>query len=457
VRDRYVESLLKLGGVTQEDADRILAEKDAALEREYEIAKKSDFQLTNVTSTGPWRKYRGGNEAEAGKAKTGVEIESLKTLLEHLSEVPAWFNIHPKLERILQQRRRSGLQEQLVDWGTAEALALASLTAEGVPIRFTGQDSERGTFSQRHAVWHDVETGATYMPLSHIAPEQARVEIINSPLSEAGVLGFDYGYSLDRPEGLILWEAQFGDFANAAQVVIDQFIASAEAKWKRLSGLVLLLPHGYEGQGPEHSSARLERFLMLCANDNIQVVYPSTPAQYFHCLRRQALRPWRKPLVIMTPKSLLRHRRCVSTLSELARGQFRGVRGEAVAGSTADHDRLLLCTGKIYYDLEQRRRELGLDGPRIVRVEQLYPLPKRELCGALGTLGERGRVTWVQEEPLNMGAWWFVRANWEQLVGTNYPLDVVARPVSASPATGSKRTHEREQQEILDRTLGVGK
>jgi 2-oxoglutarate dehydrogenase E1 component len=453
VRERYVESLIKLGGVTQQDADQILAQRNAALEQEFEIAHKADFQLTNVTPTGPWTHYRGESEAEAGKAQTGVEIETLKMLIEHLSEVPAWFNAHPKLERILEQRRRNGLREQIVDWTTAESLALASLAAEGIPIRLTGQDTERGTFSQRHAVWHDVESGGTYMPLSHVAPQQAPVEIINSPLSEAGVLGFEYGYSLDRPEGLIMWEAQFGDFANAAQVVIDQFIASAEAKWRRLSGLTLLLPHGYEGQGPEHSSARLERFLMLCANDNMQVVYPSTPAQYFHCLRRQVLRPWRKPLVIMTPKSLLRHRQCVSTLSELARGRFRGVRGESLATSTSNHDRLLLCTGKVYYDLEQRRRELGLDGPAIARVEQLYPLPKRELCGALAMVDDHARVTWVQEEPLNMGAWWFIRANWEQLVGNRYPLDVVARPVSASPATGSKRTHEREQQELLDCAL----
>lgn len=453
VRERYVESLLKLGGVTQADADHILAEKNAALEKEFEIARQEEFELANVTPTGPWSNYRGGSESEAGDAQTGVEIETLRKLIEQLTEVPAWFNIHPKLARILSQRRRNALQEHIVDWSTAEALAFASLALEGVPVRMSGQDSERGTFSQRHAVWHDVEMGATYAPLSHLAPQQALVEIINSPLSEAGVLGFEYGYSLDRPEGLILWEAQFGDFANAAQVVIDQFMASAEAKWRRLSGLTLLLPHGYEGQGPEHSSARLERFLMLCAEDNMQVVYPSTPAQYFHCLRRQALRPWRKPLVMMTPKSLLRHRGCVSTLSELARGRFRGVRGESISTNSGPCERIILCTGKIYYDLEQRRRELGLAGPPIVRVEQLYPTPTRELCGALASLAPGGRVTWVQEEPLNMGAWWFIKANWDDIAGTQFPLDVVARPISASPATGSKRAHEREQLALIDRAL----
>jgi 2-oxoglutarate dehydrogenase E1 component len=285
-----------------------------------------------------------------------------------------------------------------------------------------------------------------------VTRDQAPVEIINSPLSEAGVMGFDYGYSLDWPDALVMWEAQFGDFVNAGQVVIDQFIASAEAKWNRLSGLVLLLPHGYEGQGPEHSSARLERFLDLTAEDNMQVVYPSTPAQYFHLLRRQAVRPWRKPLVVMTPKSLLRRAECTSALSELERGRFRAVKPEFVPG---DHspNRVLMCSGKVYYDLAQRRAELGVHDPPIIRIEQLYPLPLDQWRAALAPFPDGTPVVWVQEEPENMGAWRFVRVNWDHIACGRLPLACVSRPASASPATGSKTAHEREQNELIERAL----
>jgi 2-oxoglutarate dehydrogenase E1 component len=265
-------------------------------------------------------------------------------------------------------------------------------------------------------------------------------------------MGFEYGYSLDWPDGLVMWEAQFGDFVNAGQVVIDQFIASAEVKWRRLSGLVLLLPHGFEGQGPEHSSARLERFLSLAAQANFQVVYPTTPAQYFHCLRRQALRRWRKPLVVMTPKSLLRRRQCTSKLNELARGHFRCVRTEGWS-QPEPPAKLLLCSGKIYYDLDQRRRDQRQDGPPIIRLEQLYPFPAAELATALAAFAAGTRVAWVQEEPENMGAWWYLRQRWDECIDGRFPLEYIGRPASASPATGSTAAHDREQRELVKRAL----
>jgi 2-oxoglutarate dehydrogenase E1 component len=284
--------------------------------------------------------------------------------------------------------------ERPLDWGAAEALAFATLVTEGTRVRLTGQDSGRGTFSHRHAVLHDYEDGKPYMPLCHLAADQAPIEVYNSCLSEVGVLGFEYGYSLDWPDGLVLWEAQFGDFANTAQVIIDQFIVSAEDKWKRLSGLVLLLPHGFEGQGPEHSSARLERFLALAAEENIQVVQPTTPAQFFHVLRRQVHRPWRKPLIVFTPKSLLRHPQATSTLAECADGRFQrvipDVRGQKKAA------RVLLCTGKVYYELDKRRGELGLEDVAIVRIEQLYPLPDVYLHAALDHFDDGTRMLWAR-------------------------------------------------------------
>lgn len=322
-------------------------------------------------------------------------------------------------------------------------------------IRLSGQDCGRGTFSQRHAVLHDFEDGHTFVPLQHLAPDQAPVEINNSPLSEVGVLGFEYGFSLDWPEGLILWEAQFGDFWNVAQVIVDQFIVSAEDKWHRLSGIVLLLPHGFEGQGPEHSSARLERFLMLGAEDNIQVVYPSTPAQYFHCLRRQIIRRWRKPLVIMTPKSLLRHAKVVSTLEECAQENFQRVIPDSLDGDPSQVRQIILCTGKIYYELETQREELKRRDVAIVRLEQLYPLPKDELNGALQRYPEGTPAVWVQEEPENMGAWRFLRVKFGTKLFDRFPFSVVSRPASASPATGSFNSHKHEQARLLAEAFHV--
>ncbi|HMR81366.1 MAG TPA: 2-oxoglutarate dehydrogenase E1 component, partial [Polyangiaceae bacterium] len=340
---------------------------------------------------------------------TRIDIGRLGSLMGKLTELPADFKAHKKVERLLALRREMSRGERPLDWGAAEQLACATLTTSGVRIRFTGQDSSRGTFSHRHTRFYDAEDGHAYMPLSHLSPDQAVVEIYNSPLSEAGVLGFEYGYSLDWPDCLVVWEAQFGDFVNTAQVIIDQFITSAEDKWKRLSGLVMLLPHGFEGQGPEHSSARLERFLVLAAEENIQIAQPTTPAQHFHLLRRQVLRPWRKPLVVFTPKSLLRHPRAVSTLEECATSNFqRVIPDRDVDGRQVK--RVLMCTGKIYYELLAHREKEGRDDVAIVRIEQLYPLPDSHIKDALQSFAADVPVVWVQDEPENMGAWRHFRA-----------------------------------------------
>jgi 2-oxoglutarate dehydrogenase E1 component len=342
-----------------------------------------------------------------------------------------------------------------LDWSAGEALALATVATQGLRVRISGQDSQRGTFSHRHAVIHDAVTDETWCPLEHLASDQAPMEIYNSPLSEAGVLGFEYGYSLDCPDGLVMWEAQFGDFVNAAQVVIDQFIVSAEDKWNRLSGLVMLLPHGFEGQGPEHSSARLERFLMLAAKDNIQVVQPTTPAQIFHCLRRQVLRVWRKPLVVMTPKSLLRHPGCVSSLDDLASGSFQRVIADGSGVPPHDVHRILLCSGKIAYELEKRRQELGRRDVAIVRVEQLYPLPRQALEEALAGYTPGTPAVWVQEEPENMGAWRFMRIHFGEKLLDRFPFTGMCRQSAASPATGSKKSHDLEQNELLTASFSI--
>jgi 2-oxoglutarate dehydrogenase E1 component len=325
-------------------------------------------------------------------------------------------------------------------------------------VRLTGQDSARGTFSHRHAVLFDFIDNHSWMPLGHLDSDavtsQSPVEIFNSPLSEAGVLGFEYGYSLDCPDGLVLWEAQYGDFCNAAQVIIDQFIVSAEDKWRRLSGIVLLLPHGLEGQGAEHSSARLERFLSLAAADNIQVVCPTTPAQYFHLLRRQMLRRWRKPLIVMTPKSLLRHASAVSRLADFVGGMFRTVIPDARTSAPDRTGHVLLCSGKVYYELAHRREQLKREDVAIVRIEQLYPFPEAALRDALAHFPDNTRTVWVQEEPENMGAWPFLRLRSGEKLFGRLPLIGISRPASASPATGSMASFKREQEMLLSAALG---
>jgi 2-oxoglutarate dehydrogenase E1 component len=453
VRDGYLDHLLGHGGITREDADRIAVERREHLEKELSQARKSDYVRTADWLGGYWQGYVGGAESDVRDVATAFDKERLSELMDAPTRLPATFHPHKKIERLLEQRREMAAGKRPIDWGAAELTAFATLVTSGMRVRVTGQDAGRGTFSHRHAVLHDVESGQHHRVLSQLAPDQAPIEIENSPLSEAGVLGFEYGYSLDWPDGLVVWEAQFGDFANAAQVIIDQFIASAEDKWKRLSGLVLLLPHGFEGQGPEHSSARLERFLVLSAEDNIQVAQPSTPAQYFHLLRRQVLRPWRKPLIVMTPKSLLRHPRCVSTLDELATGRFERVLGDPSVPAPGVN-RILMCSGRIYYDLIAERERLARTDIAILRIEQFYPLADSVVKDALEDYRDGTPLFWVQDEPNNMGAWRHLRARFGSKLLGRHPFSVVCRVESASPATGSPAAHKVEQAEILEKAFG---
>jgi 2-oxoglutarate dehydrogenase E1 component len=452
VHEIYLRRLVEEHVVTRADAERIADEYRATLDEELAMARAEGSNSRIPSFGGVWSGYSGGLEANAGAVSTNVAKPRLAQLLTAQTQFPSDFHPHPKIIRAAGQRREMAAEKRALDWSAAEALAFASLATEGFRVRLSGQDTARGTFSQRHAVLHDVENGMEYVPLQHLTPQQAPVEIYNSPLSEAGVLGFEYGYSLDYPDALVLWEAQFGDFVNAAQVIIDQFITSAEEKWRRVSGLVLLLPHGFEGMGPEHSSARLERFLQLCARDNIQVIYPSTPAQYFHSLRRQGLRRWRKPLVIMTPKSLLRHREAVSPLSDLAEGGFETVIGERRDGAAVK--RVLLCSGKIYYELKRHRVERRRDDVALVRVEQLYPVPAEALAAALSEYPDGTPAVWVQEEPINMGAACFWSLRFGTRLFDRLPFSTVARTASASPATGSMERHKQQQAALLAAAFG---
>jgi 2-oxoglutarate dehydrogenase complex dehydrogenase (E1) component-like enzyme len=376
-----------------------------------------------------------------------VDRPRLDEVVEGITTVPDGFRIHEKLQRWLDERR-AALDEDAVDWSLAEALAFGTLLRDGVWIRLSGQDSRRGTFSQRHSVLVDQETGEEYTPLANLPDAGGRFITLDSLLSELAVLGFEYGYSVGNPDALVLWEAQFGDFANNAQMIIDQFIAVAEDKWGQTSGLGMLLPHGYEGQGPEHSSARLERFLTLAAKDNIEVAVPSTPAQYFHLLRRQALRDRRKPLIVLTPKSPLRLPAARSAADDLTSGHFREVLDDPEVGAAR---RVVLCQGKFFYDLLRRREEREVEDVALVRLEQVYPFPADQLREALERHGG-AEVVWAQEEPENMGAWRFVHIKAERLLGME--LAHVARPESPSPATGSSAVHQQEQERLLRLALG---
>lgn len=450
VRDSYLKHLQAMGGVTQADADAIKAIHWQQLESEYRVATGPNFQANWSKIEGYWATYQGGADESVPDVETGVPIEKLAPLLEVQTRFPQGFQPHPKLEKILMTRAEMARGGKPLDWAAGEALAFASLLVEGHRVRLHGQDSERGTFSHRHSVLHDVNNDSTYTPLSHLAADQAEFQVYNSCLCEAGVVGYEYGYSLDFPEALVCWEAQFGDFVNVAQVIIDQFISSAEDKWNRLSGMVMLLPHGFEGAGPEHSSARIERFLNLCAEDNMQIAYPTTSAQLFHLLRRQVKRPWRKPLVVMTPKYFLRSPQSASPLTDFASGTFKRILRDALTGRPdSDVSRVLLCSGKVYFDLLKRREESGRNDIAILRVEQLYPLPTKELLAELNRYRPNVPVTWVQEEPSNMGSWWFILAHWGTSVLKANQLTCVSRPASASPATGSKHSHEIEQNALI--------
>jgi 2-oxoglutarate dehydrogenase E1 component len=438
-------------GLTDEEAQRrqeaIRAELDAAHKAAGSIEKKPTLR----TLPSYWDRYQGGCWLPGYEVETGVTAEEIAALSVPLTTAPEGFHVHAKIKALLAQRAEMGQGKRPIDYGMAEALAFASLVKAGIPVRLSGQDSRRGTFNQRHSVLIDVENNSEHVPLQHVAPDQARFEVYDSMLSEAAVLGFEYGFSRDYPEVLVCWEAQFGDFANGAQIIIDQFVTAGEDKWGLLSGVVLLLPHGYEGQGPEHSSARLERYLQLAAEDNIQVCQPSTAGQYFHLLRRQALSPWRKPLIVMTPKSMLRHKDSSSGLEELTRDGFLKVIPDS---NVRNAQRVILCTGKIGHELKREREKRKDSSSAIVLLDQLYPFPETELTAEMETHRQARDVVWVQEEPANMGALFFVQPRIEHLL--RRPIRSVKRSASGSPATGSAKAHTLEQQTLLTLAFATG-
>ncbi len=451
VFDAYLKGLKY---ISKEEGEAIEAERKAKLEVELKAAKSEDFKREFNHMGGIWAHFTGGSAANADHPATTLERQKITDVMKALIRVPEGFTPHPKVARLLEGRTAMGLGKQPFDWGAAEMLAFGSIVADGHRLRMSGQDVRRGTFSHRHAFLQDYNTGQSHSTLSNITRDRGRVAMFNSPLSEAGVLGFEYGYSLDIPEGLTIWEAQFGDFVNAAQVIIDQFISSAEDKWDRLSGLVMLLPHGYEGQGPEHSSARLERFLAAGADDNMQICQPSTPAQYFHLLRRQVKRKWKKPLVVMTPKSLLRLPACVSPIDDFSNGSFQSVIGDPVAEANAgDVKRILLCSGRVYFDLLEARTKAQRTDIAIIRIEEFYPLPEEALKQALAPYRDGISAIWVQDEPENMGAWRFLRVMLGEKLLKRFPFYYVSRSPSPSPAVGSARMHRDEQAEILSRAF----
>ena len=460
VRDLYAQRLVGEGVASQADVDGWIAEFDAYLDAEFEGGKSYKADKADWLD-GKWSglKLPSGDERHA----TGVPRQKLLDLGLKLTSIPDRVQPHKTVERVIAGRREAIEAGAGIDWATGESLAFASLLDQGYPVRLSGQDSVRGTFSQRHSGLVDQNTEETYFPLRNLGPGQAHFEVLDSALSEEAVLGFEYGFSLTDPDTLTLWEAQFGDFVNGAQVVIDQFISSGERKWLRMSGLVLLLPHGYEGQGPEHSSARLERFLQLCAEDNLQVINPTTPANYFHALRRQLLREYRKPLIVMTPKSLLRHKRAVSNLADMAEGtgfhrvMLDGAEAECEVGGVrlkpdAEVNRVILCSGKVYFDIVEQRAKSGRDDVYILRLEQFYPWPLKSLTNELKRF-KNAELVWCQEEPKNMGGWQFVDP-WLELTLERMKISAkraryVGRPASASTAAGLMSRHQKELETFL--------
>jgi 2-oxoglutarate dehydrogenase E1 component len=421
----------------------------AAIRAEFEAAQKQAGSIKQKPLMRElpkyWNNYFGGAYRPEYEVETGLSPEEISALSTRLTTYPDGFHIHPKVKKLLEQRAEMGRGKRPVDYGMAEGLAFASLVKNGIHVRMSGQDTRRGTFNQRHSVLIDIENEDEYVPLENIVPDQARCEIYNSTLSEAGVLGFEYGYSRDYPESLVLWEAQFGDFVNVAQAIIDQFISAGEAKWNLLSGVVMLLPHGYEGQGPEHSSARIERFIQLAAKHNIQIAQPSNAAQYFHLLRRQALRHWRKPLVVFTPKSMLRHADASSPIEDFTHKNFLNVIPDTEVGEA---DRILICTGKIGHELRAERKKRKDTTTAIVFLEQLYPFPEQEVVAEFERHGKSAEIVWVQEEPANMGALFNMLPRLKRLAGDR-PVLSVKRSSGASPATGSAKAHEVEQKTLL--------
>jgi 2-oxoglutarate dehydrogenase E1 component len=456
----YRDRLVTEGVLTRAEYDRRAAEFQELLGDAQAYARDFMPRQQVFAFGGLWNGL--GWAGDDWHAQTAVSREVLDEIAGTFARTPSDFTMHPRLARLMQHRAAMVRETGVVDWGCAEALAIGSLLVEGTPVRLSGQDTARGTFSHRHAVWHDARTGVAHVPLNHVRDGQARFDVIDSMLSEYACLGFEFGFALADPWTLVVWEAQFGDFANGAQIVIDQFLASSESKWQRMSGLVLLLPHGYEGQGPEHSSARLERYLQLCAEQNVQVCNLTTPAQFFHVLRRQMRRPFRKPLIVMSPKSLLRHKLAVSPLVHLTDGEFAPVlddvaaAGAPEAGVTLDRERVtrvLLCSGKVYYALLAARREQVRDTVAIVRVEQLYPFPHSEVASVLARYPNATQVWWVQEEPQNMGAWHFVYHRLRRLLPAGVEPRYLGRDEAASPASGSFKLHQSEEMELVNAAL----
>ena len=444
----YSRDLKNEGIVNDEQLNSLENDITHTLEKALDNARSEchGFPIPKFFET--WEGYHGNYSHDP--LETGVPAEKLVNLARQLNRVPEGFSIFKKLKGLLDKRLEAVESGEGIDWGNAESLAFASLLAENIPVRLSGQDSGRGTFSQRQSVLTDIENEQKYVPLNNLGAEQAPYLVYDSMLSESGILGFEYGYSITKPKALTIWEAQFGDFANNAQSMIDLYIISGEAKWQRLSGLVMLLPHGLEGLGPEHSSARLERFLQLCAHDNIQVCNPTLPSQYFHLLRRQVKASYRKPLIIMSPKSLLRHPSAVSSLKDLENGTFQPVIDDPE--STAKAGRVLLCSGKIYYELFNRRKERGDQNIAIIRLEQYYPFPEKSLKAVLSKYNKAKEWFWVQEEPSNMGAWNFVRYRLSELMKKNFKY--IGRDASASPATGFPKLYRKQQENVIETAVG---
>jgi 2-oxoglutarate dehydrogenase E1 component len=462
----YGKRLIEQGVVSEPDIEGMKGRFRAHLDAEF--AASDSFRPNKADwLDGRWSKM-GFAEDDERRGTTGVAVDTLREVGRRITMIPQDFNVHRTIERLLLRRREMVETGSRIDWAMAEHLAFGTLLKEGYPVRLSGQDSERGTFSQRHSVLIDQQTERQYTPLKHVSPDQGRFEVINSMLSEEAVLAFEYGYTLAEPNALVMWEAQFGDFANGAQVVFDQFVSSGERKWLRMSGLVCLLPHGYEGQGPEHSSARLERYLQMSAEDNWQVANCTTPANYFHILRRQLHRNFRKPLILMTPKSLLRHKRVVSDIADLGPGTtFHRVlwddaqarQGEKIT-LVADGDirRVVLCSGKVYYDLYEAREDAGIDDVYLMRIEQLYPFPGKALVKELSRF-PKAEVAWAQEEPRNMGAWTYVERNLEWAL-QHTPIAItraryIGRPPAAATATGLAGKHNQEQKALVEQALAL--
>ncbi len=456
-RTIYINKLIEAGVINSEVASKYEDEYRESLDRGEYVAN-SLVSEPNEKLFVDWAPYLGHDLVDDWD--TSVDIEKLKGYGRSMAQMPEGYKLQRQVQKMMEQRLAMQTGDEPLNWGAAETLAYASLVDnDDVLVRITGEDVGRGTFSHRHSEIFNVNDGSMYVPLAHISETQARFATYNSLLSEEAVLAFEYGYATTVPNALIVWEAQFGDFVNGAQVVIDQFISSGETKWQRVCGLTMLLPHGYEGQGPEHSSARPERFLQLCAEDNMQVITPTTPAQIFHALRRQAVRPIRKPLIVMSPKSLLRHKLATSQLEELANGKFETVLPETDEQNADDITRLVLCGGKVYYDLLEQRRELGLTHVAIVRIEQLYPLPEERLISEIEKYSNLKEIVWTQEEPLNQGAWYYLAPHMFRIV-VPHPtkakvMEPIARPPSAAPATGSPKLHAQQQQNLVAGGLGV--